>query len=148
MVLRAGLPDVAIMVGNLIMKWHVRMWGVEGNYNQKMTFGDVIEDYLEKYMKSMNWSDFFTRNQGVNNTGDKILRIKTHISNAIGIEGTPIQLFVNKNAEEYEQFDSEITMFPQVEKNVKHEFDLLDCVTSVLIHFRSHGEAWFLSSNS
>lgn len=74
-VIHAGLPTVARELYTWIMDYGVEEWGVEGNYNQAMTFGETLDVYLKTLMKEHNMLDYYTMNKGANNTGDKILRI-------------------------------------------------------------------------
>lgn len=136
---RAGIPITAKVIGDLILKWHVTVWGCEGNYSQKETFGDQLQLHLKEYFRKIGKSHKFIINSGRNNTGDKILRIQTHLTAAMGMVGTPKKFFVNQTSGGYDMFEKEIARFP-FSPNPKNEFDILDCIASIRIHLSQIGQ--------
>lgn len=142
-VCKGGVIQTAREVGNWLLSWKVAMWGVEGNYNQKETAGDMIDKFLHDYLKGKSRLDVYSLNQGSNNTGDKLLRIDTHFNAMLGAPDMPIQLFINSNARDYERLMDEIKDFPNAPKSGDHEFDLMDAITSAKINLLPKGGGFF-----
>lgn len=137
-VLRAGLPEVAKAVARLIVQYKIRTAACEGNFSQKQTYAEVITEFLRQYMDSCGWMDDYTPIVAKNNTGDKIQRIQTHISNMIGLDGTDFQLFINQDAQDFDFFDVQAKDFgPNVPVSRAHDFDILDGMASMAIHLFS-----------
>lgn len=134
-VIRAGLPEVAKTVARMIKEWGVGVWGVEGNFDQAEAYGNTIDVFLRDYMAEMGWQSHYTHPVIKNNTGDKIQRIATHVSNMIGLPGTDFTFFVNTDAKDYDMLERQITTFGMDTKRSRiHEFDFLDGMASMKIH--------------
>lgn len=133
-VVRAGLPKVAEVIGDLFLMYGVKVWGCEGNFDQAETYAATLDRELRAYLIKKGLQHLYVRCNALNNKGDKILRIQGTVTTMIGIDGTPIQFFVNPQARSIEQFRSEVAQFPDIKGDVKHEFDLLDAVASCRIH--------------
>jgi len=138
LVLRAGLPEVAKAVARLIMQFGISVAACEGNYSQKQTYADVIDAFLKQYMDSCGWIDHYIPVTAKNNTGDKIQRIQTHMSNMIGLEGSDFQFFINTEAKDFDFFDVQIKSFgPNTPQTRAHDYDVLDGMASMAIHLFS-----------
>lgn len=133
-VARAGLPDVAKVIGDLFVEYGVQVWGCEGNFDQAETYAATLDRELKAYLTKIGKIGLYVRCNALNNKGDKILRIQGQITTMIGIDGTPIQFFVNPGCKSIDQFRTEIAQFPDTKGDAKHEFDLLDCIASTKIH--------------
>ena len=139
LVVKAGLPQVAEAVARLIVKWGVSQWGCEGNFDQKETYGNTIDTFLKAYMQKQGWSHLYRRPLIRNNTGNKLQRIATHISDIIGLEGTDITFFVNPGAQHLDKWKLQLGHFGKdISGEMEHEFDLLDSYASMKIHMFSH----------
>lgn len=145
-VFRTGIREMAAALVPIMRRWNVRTWGVEGNYAQKQTYGDVLQDYLYEEFQRVGRPDLFTPNQGTNNKGDKILRIQQNITPVLGRPGTPPQFFINPHPSDLEalaQLRNEFRSFPNLISRRKHEYDLLDAIASILEHLIPLGNGAF-----
>lgn len=149
-VVRGGVPGATKVLFKWMEKWGRIKWGVESNYGQKENFGEPMERELKRLCKIAGKEDLYSMDKGKPNTTDKILRIRGRISQLIGVEGESITVYVNKHAHDYEGFMDEVTFFPDAPGTGKNEFDLMDCVASMDIHFRAMGKAydWFSGSEA
>lgn len=145
-VCRTGIVGAARVLVNWMIKWGVTTWGTEGNFNQKETFGQAIQRELYRVLKGMAREGIMLSDSGSNNIGNKLVRIETYFSMMLGAKDVPVQLYINKNSEDYEQFIEEVKSFPDKPKNSSHEFDLMDAVTSVKIHLFTTGNFFWASS--
>jgi len=130
-VVRAGLPAVAKVIGDLLVEWEVDVWGCEGNFDQAETYGHTLDRELIRYLQDIDRMDVYSSPEILNNTGDKLLRIQQNVSNMIGLEGTPFQLWVNVDAKDIERFNMEAESFGLERRSDDHEFDLLDAFGSL-----------------
>jgi len=133
-VVRAGLPDVAKAIGDLFVLYNISVWGCEGNFDQAETYAATLDRELKRYLDKIGQLNLYTRCNALPNKGDKILRIQGSVTTMIGLEGTPLQFFVNEQARNIEQFRTEVAQFPDTKGDLKNEFDLLDCIASCRIH--------------
>lgn len=141
-VIRKGIPATAKLIGDLIIKYNITQWGCESNYSQKETFGDTLERELKRYLKSINREKYFLKNMGAHNTGDKIVRIMTHMTQMIGTSPERKQFYINPLSEGYELLEKELNTFP--DQSLGGDFDILDCISSIKIHlYRNYGEVVF-----
>lgn len=141
-VVRKGIPATAKLLGDLILQYGLTTWGCESNYSQKETFGDTLERELMRYLKTLGKQKEFLRNMGAHNTGDKILRIMTHLTQMIGTNPARKQFYVNPLSEGYELLHKEINTFP--DQTLGGDFDVLDCITSIRIHlYKKFGKPIF-----
>lgn len=120
---RAGLKETAKIVYALYRRFKCQQWGVEGNFNQAETHGETLYNYIREIGE-------IQRPVVECNNLPKLIRIRDIFSSMLGLEGTPISFFVNKELPEYEDFYSEYSSFPnRVDK--KGEFDILDACCSL-----------------
>lgn len=133
-VVRSGLPEVAKQIAILFQEYPIQVWGCEGNFDQAEVYGETLDRELKAYLYKIGRSDLYHRCNTLKNTGDKILRIQGHVTTMIGLDGTPLQLYVNPQSRAIEQWRTEVEQFPDAKGDVKHEFDLLDAVASCKIH--------------
>lgn len=135
-VIKKGMPEAAKKIALWRDKYNVQYVGCEGNFDQKETFGDAIEGELERYCIKNHLENLFIKIHSIPNKGDKILRIQTHMASMLGSENTSTEsdFFVNPDAEDIEQFMSEMSSFPNLIPGAEHEWDLMDSVTSAKIH--------------
>lgn len=136
---RSGIPGTADALADLIIRWHVSRWGVEGNFQQKETFGYALARELMRALRDRGRASMYTAPLIKQNSGDKMQRIATHVTAMLGPDGAPPAFIVNMLATAIEQFNTEYTMFgPDVPSlQAKHQFDLLDSVASAKIHLAS-----------
>lgn len=133
-VVRAGLPVVSKVIGDLMIEWEVDVWGCEGNFDQEEVYGHTLDRELIRYLQSIDRMDVYSGPEILPSRGDKYLRIQQHISNMIGLEGTPFQLWVNIDAKDIERFNMEAESFGLDMKGDDHQFDLLDGFGAMKTH--------------
>jgi hypothetical protein len=133
-VIKKGVIAAAELLARWVPMYNIDIIGCEGNFEQKETFAESIERELERYCVANECPACFRKVLAIHNTGDKILRIQTHMNIMLGKEGTPSDFFVNQDASAYSQFISETSMFPLTLPGMDFEWDLLDCITSAKIH--------------
>ena len=137
-----GLPPAkaAEVIGRIMVDWEVDAWGVEGNYQQKETFGNIMGGFIKDYLYSEGLGDYYHTPKIKNSVGDKFQRINTHISGMIGTEGQDTTIYVNSASEHFPTFDKQVTSFGlNMASSKKHEFDILDDMAQMKIHCFSRG---------
>lgn len=130
-VIRAGLPEAAKTLSRLLEKWHVKIWGVEGNWSQKEAYGRTIARELKRELQRINKMYLFTPPAIKANTKEKLQRIRDGMTSMMGVAGMDFTLFINENAQAYDRFVKESKEFSlNVQSTKKHEYDLLDAIVS------------------
>jgi len=134
-VARAGILNATVALADLMEKWKVNIWGVEGNFLQAEAFGHVMSRQLRTILNNRNKGYLYRPPRIRNNVGDKIQRIREGMSLMLGIEGMPESFYVNTRAHDYGQFDREISEFGlDLKPSAKHEYDILDSIVSADNH--------------
>jgi hypothetical protein len=132
---RGGIPAAAETIADLIVRYNVKVWGVESNFLQKETYADSLDEFVLDALVKRNKVSLYSACDPHPNRGDKIRRIQAALSVRLGRDGTPPIFFVNQYCTAYDQFINELTQFPDLHgRNVKHEFDLLDAIASCNDH--------------
>lgn len=133
-VIRAGLPEAAKTLARLIEKWNIKIWGVEGNWQQKETYGRTLARELKNILQKENKMYLFSPPAIKSNTKDKIQRIRDGMTSMMGVAGMDYTFFVNENAQAYDRFVKESKEFSlNTAPGKKHEYDLLDAIVSAEI---------------
>lgn len=133
-VIRAGLPDAAKALSRLLEKWKIRIWGVEGNFSQKETYGRTITRELKRELTKQGKMYLFSPPAIKSNTKDKLQRIRDGMTTMMGVPGMDFTFFVNEAAQAYDRFNKEVREFSlNTNAGKKHEYDLLDSIVSAEI---------------
>ena len=142
LVLHQDLPECAEALYKLMSRWDVDLWGVEGNFQQKQFFGRGLYRELCRYYDRVKADTgialdpkYLRPPMAVQNTTNKIQRIRAGMTKMLGKEGMPYTFFVNTNAQSYQRFYYELISFGStIRSSEKHEFDLLDAIVSCDLH--------------
>lgn len=136
---RRGTKAAGEYIYNLIKRFGASFWACEPNGGQSENYGLPIETALEECALADGHPELALRDAGKDkfNQGEKMMRIRGTVMPMIGLEGQPTCLYINPSAESYDVFMIECKAFPRIEKGMAHEYDLLDSITSIKIHFSS-----------
>jgi hypothetical protein len=135
-VLRVGLVDVAVKCVELVKKWRVDQFGVEGGFDQPEAYASTIDREMRRYCERNNMLQYYRTPCSPANDKNKLQRINTQISSILGHEEQPPSFYLNPKSEAFERmYNQEFRGFGfDIKAAEEHEFDLLDCLASIRIH--------------
>jgi hypothetical protein len=131
---KVGIPATARLLKRDMEYWGAREWGVEGNVSQKELFAEPL------WAAMLSLGGEVKEPVDFKNSTDKELRIRTQCSGIFGMDGDPINFYINPDCDDYQEFFHELTGFPN-DIQQKGAYDILDATGSgvnVMLINRAH----------